>query len=274
MPLYFTDKKRRWPPSKPVQYILAVALLIIAVAVLVGWLFVRFIYAEPQPDSTPTEDTADISKEDLPDAGYCLIIVEDTGCERFALVQSDPKNQKITVSALSPNTQTGEGELTELFKKRGPSHTAQVVAQTMNLSTVHYMSFSIADIETLFTRLGVNLQFTVPEDVTYKDTNGATVYLTAESRKLTPSQIASLLRYDQWENNENGDNLAADITTAVINECLRTGKSLKGYFELLANTSATDLRIDQFNAYLIGWEYLASINQGTVAQRINIPAGN
>ena len=268
MPLYFTERKRHWPPPKPVQYILAITLLVIAVSVLIGWLLVRFVYTAPHPEEPPL-DTSVISPEDLPDAGHCLIIVEDNGYERFAIVNTLPKDSCIKVTAVSPDTQTADGTLRDILKKHGPARAAKSVSDTLNLPSMHFLSFSINDVETLFTRLGENLVFSVPEEISYKDENGATIHLKAESRKLTPPQIASLFRYDQWRDTENGDNLAANIVTAVINECLRPGKSLKGYFELLANTASTDLRIDHFNAYALGWEYLASINQGAVAQISN-----
>lgn len=268
MTLNFTEKKRRWPPPKPVQYILAVTLLVIAVAILLGWLFIRFVYTAPQVEEPPQEqDTSAISPDDLPEAGHCLIIVEDVGYERFALVTTAPKDRQVTVTALSPDTPTDDGTLRDVLQKHGPSRATQAIADTMTLPVMHYMSFSINDIETLFTRLGENLLLTIPEEVTYKDENGATIHLKAEARKLTPSQVASVFRYDQWKEPNNGDALAADVTVAVLNASLRPGKSLKGYFELLSNTAATDLRIDQFNAYAIGWEYLASVNQGAVAQR-------
>ena len=269
MPLYFTDKKRRWPPSKPVQYLIAYALLLIGLIILGAWLFIRFIYTEPSPmDTTPDPSIVDTSE--LPDDSYCLIIVEDSVYERFALVKAAPKEGAVSVSTVSPLLETNEGPLYTLLRKYGPARTSQAVAEQLGLSTLHYMSFSITDVETLFTRLGENLQFTVSEEVTYKDENGATIRLKAEAHKLTPTQIASLLRYTKWENKEHETNLAADITVAAINQCLRSNASLKGYFELLSNASVTDLRIDQFNAYRNGMEYLAQINEGAVAKRVTI----
>lgn len=266
MPLYFTDKKRRWPPSKPVQYIIACTLLLIGLIVLCSWLFLRFVYTEPVP-SDPTVDSSDHSSEDLPNASYCLIIVEDVGYERFALVKTVPKETSVSVAALSPTLETAEGPLYGVLKKHGPAHTAQLIAQQMSLSTLHYLSFSITDIETLFTRLGENLPFAIPEEIAYKDENGATIRLKAETHKLTPNQISSLLRYTQWENKDHEYHLAADLTVALINQCLRPNKSLKGYFELLSNTAVTDLRIDHFNKYLIGLEHLAANNGGAIATR-------
>lgn len=265
MSLHFRDKKKRWPPSKPVQYILAGLLAILALAVLGGWLFLRFIYTEPTPDDTTQNPTVE-GEVELADTSYCLIILEDVGYERFALVKTVPQDATVSVTPLSPTFETADGALYALLKKYGPAQTAQFVAQTMEISNLHYMSFSITDLENFFTRLGENLQFTIPEEVAYKDENGATIRLKAESHKLTPNQIAALLRYTQWSDKTNESDLAAHLVTALVNQCLRTDKSLKGYFELLSNTAVTDLRIDQFNAYRSSLEYLTTRNEGSIAQ--------
>jgi len=265
MSLQFRDKKKRWPPSKPVQYILACTLLVLALLLLGTWLFIRFVYTEAPPDTEP-QDSSSIDNEPG-DTSYCLINLEDVGYERFALVETSPKENAVTVTPIDPSYATAEGELYALLKKQGLTRTAQIVGQTMNIPTLHYLSFSISDAETLFTRLGENLSYALPEAVSYKDENGATVRLPAEEQKLTPTQIAALLRYTQWENTDHEVRLVADLTVALINQCLRPNKSLKGYFELLSNTSVTDLRIDQFNAYSASLEYLAANNDGTLAQR-------
>ena len=265
MSLQFRDKKKRWPPSKPVQYIMAVSLLIVALVVLVGWLYIRFIYTEPTPDHTsPDSSIADVGE--LGETSYCLVIVEDAGYERFALVTTAPGDTSISVTPLSPTFETPDGALYSLLKKYGPAQTATLVAHTMGISDLHYMSFSITDVENFFTRLGENLSLTIPENVSYKDENGATIRLKSEEHKLTPPQIAALLRYKQWEDTGNETNLAAHIIAALVNQCLRTDKSLKGYFELVSNSAITDLRIDQFNAYRSSLEYLASKNDGTIAE--------
>lgn len=265
MSLHFRDKKKHWPPSRPVQYILAGLLVIFALAVLGGWLFIRFIYSEPTPDDT-THDSSIEGEIELGETSHCLIILEDVGYERFALVQTVPQSTTISVTPISPTFETTDGALYVLLKKYGPAQTAQFVAHALGISNLHYMSFSITDAENFFTRLGENIQFSIPEEVAYKDENGATIRLKAESRKLTPNQIAALLRYTQWMNKENETDLAAHLATALLNQCLRADKSLKGYFELLSNTAVTDLRIDQFNAYRSSLEYLASCNEGSIAK--------
>ena len=78
MPLYFTDKKKRWPPSKPVQYLLAGGALLLAVAILVGWLLLRFVYTDEPGANTPNATTTTSTQTiELPDNSYCLFIIED-----------------------------------------------------------------------------------------------------------------------------------------------------------------------------------------------------
>ena len=266
MPLTFVDKKKRWPPPKPVQYILAILALLAAVAVLVGWLYIRFIYTEPSdtPDDTVQTET------ELPNPAYCLVIIEDVGYERFALIHADPKGEAVSVTALSPTLNTDNGTLASVLQKYGAARTVQAVSETLDLPVANFLSFSIADVQNLFTKLGENLQCTLSEEIRYRDENGAIVRLTADKRTLTPKQIVAILRHTEWKSEENGVNIAADLTTALINQCLRPKRSLKGYFALLSNTAHTNLRIDHYNAYLSGWEHLATINNGELAKRIDL----
>ena len=265
MPLTFVDKKKHWPPPKFVQYILAVLALLVAIAVLVGWLYVRFIYTESAGPDTP-DDPTQIEAE-LPDTSYCLIMIEDAGYERFALVKTDPVSSTVSVTAIAPSMNTDNGTLASVLQKYGSTRAVQAVAATLDVPVTNFLSFSIADVQSLFTKLGENLQCALSEEVTYRDENGATVRLTADKRALTPKQITAVLRHTEWKTAENGVNVAADLTTALINQCLRPKRSLKGYFALLSNTANTNLRIDHYNAYLAGLEHLASVNNGDLAKR-------
>lgn len=265
MPLYFTDKKKRWPPPKPLQYFLAILVLMIAVTILIGWLFFRFVYTNPTGGADTSQDHSDTAV--LPNDSYCLVIIEDVGHEQFAIVQLSPKEEHISVTPVPASLTTENGILAELLQKQGAAKAVQAVADTLAIPLTHYASFSIADAENFFIKLGENVQFTLPEAVIYKDENNATVRLDAEQQTLTPKQIAALLRYSDWSDPSHHENLAADLTVSLINQCLRPQRSLKGYFELLSNTSATDLRIDQFNAYLSGLEHLAAKNDGKLAKR-------
>ena len=263
MPLTFVDKKKHWPPSKPVQYLLATLALLIAVAVLIGWLYIRFIYTDPASDDA-TDDNAHTGVE-LPNTAYCLIIIEDAGYERFALVTADPKSETVSVTGISPALITDNGTLATTFQKHGAARTTQAVSSLLDIPVSNYLTFSISDVQNLFTKLGENLQFTLSEEVTYRDENGANVTLAVDKRTLTPKQISAILYHTAWKSREVGVNVAADLTAALINQCLRPKRSLKSYFELLSNTAYTNLRIDNYNAYLTGLEHLAAVNDGDLA---------
>lgn len=272
MSLTFVDKKKRWPPSKPVQYVLAVLILLIAISLLVGWLYVRFIYTTPV--DTDTTDNASPIETELPDASYCLIIIEDVGYERFALVKADPISESISVTPLPSSMTTSDGTLAVVLQKNGAARVTQAVAAALDIPVFNFLSFSIADVQNLFTKLGENLQFTLSEEVVYRDENGATVHLTTDKRALTPKQITAILQHTEWSAEENNVNIAADLTAALINQCLLPTRSLKSYFELLSNTANTNLRIDHYNSYLAGLEHLASVNAasgGNVAKCIERP---
>ena len=265
MPLSFVDKKKRWPPPKAVQYLLAVLALLAAIAVLAGWLYVRFIYTEPAVSDD--EDNMSQVETELPDTAYCLIIIEDVGYERFALVETNPSGASVCVTGISPDLATDSGILSAVLQKYGAAKATQAVAASLSVPVSNFVAFSIVDTQNLFTKLGQNLQISLSEAVTYRDENGATVRLATDKRALTPKQITAVLKHTDWESEENRINVAADITAALINQCLMPKHSLKGYFELLANTAHTQLRIDNFNAYVTGLEHLASVNNGNLAQR-------
>ena len=266
MPLTFVDKKKHWPPPKPVQYALAVLALLAAVAVLVGWLYIRFIYTEPV--DTPDDHTQ--TETELPNTAYCLVMIEDVGYERFALITADPKGGFVSVAALSPTMSVGNNTLASVLQKYGAARTVQTVAETLDVPVTHFLSFSIADVQNLFTKLGENLQCTLSEEISYRDENGAIVRLTTDKRALTPKQIVAVLQHTEWKTADNGVNIAADLTAALINQCLQPKRSLKGYFSLLSNSAHTNLRIDHFNAYLSGLEHLSSVNDGALAKRIDV----
>lgn len=265
MPPIFT-KKRRWPPSKPVQYVLSGIAAATAVALLIVWLTIGF--GEGQR-STNASDNTDDSSVSLPGTSYCLIILKDAGYERFALVETIPEREAITAVGISPSIKVDGHTLATILQKQGPAGAIKAVAKLTQLPVQHYISFTIAAAEEFFTKLGENLDFTLGEKVSYTDNNGAKVHLEAGQLRLTPKHITALLQHQDWLNPARYDTIVAALTVATINQHLTEGHSLKGYFELITNTAATDLRIDHFNVYLTGLEHLAAANDGNLARFSN-----
>lgn len=269
MPLYFTDQKRRWPPPKPIQYVLAIITLALAVAVLVGWLLLRFVYTDAEQgggSSTTTTTGTSIAQTELPNTSYCLLIIEDAGHERFALMKIAPKENAITVDAISPSLPLNETEtMAQLYRRTKASQLTQAVAAYYQLPLEHYVSLSIAELEKLIVTWGGSLRMAPAEEMSYRDENGAIVRLPAEINAMSPKQIAAMLRYNQWKDKQNHDGLAADVAVALFNQILTPNRDLnRCYSDLAANTS---LRIHHFNALYEGLKHLASLNDGAIAQR-------
>lgn len=273
MPLYFTDKKKRWPPPKAVQYIVAIIALLAAIGVLTVWLLLRFVYAEPDSDasSTPSQSTtgtttATQTQIDLPDDGYCLFIIEDTGYEGFAIIECSPTDNRILVRPVSPTLMLNESEtVAQLYRRTKAAEITKALATHYQLPMDHYISLSISEVMSLITRWCGTLSMTPPEDISYRDENGATVRLPAVQNALTPKQVAEMLRYTRWNNAQSGENLAADLTTALINQILTPSQNLNKLYDDIADDSS--IRIHHFNAFYKGIAHLASLNDGSIAQR-------
>lgn len=274
MPLYFTDKKKRWPPPKPVQYIIAVIALLAAVGVLITWLLLRFVYTTPDDESTPTTGqsstvttTTTQTQIDLPDNGYCLLIIEDVGYEGFAVIECAPADNRILVQPISPTELLTETETaTQLYRRAKAAEVTKAIANHCQLPLEHYISLSISETMALITRWCGTLSMTPPEEISYRDENGAIVNLPAVQNALTPKQVAAMLRYQQWEQAESGDNLTADLAVALINQVLTPSQNLNKLYNDIADDSS--IRIHHFNDFYKGLAHLASRNDtGCIAQR-------
>ena len=270
MALYFT-KKRRWPPSKPTQYVLAVLGLIIAIVILSSWLIVRYHRSAPvtPPEQEPST-TAPVEK--ITEIGHSLLIFDLEGIERFVLIQTNPNTNQISVVPLPSNmTDDDDCLLSEAIHRHGAPQVTATVAETLDLPVRHYLSVSAKGIEQFLGQLDNGILFRIPEQVTFTDENGATIRLSAGEHRLSAGQVRSLLEYTGWKKEKSRVNLAADLTVAVLNQYLVEGRSLEGYFASLSNACVTDLRIDNFNAYRDALAQLAAHNAGNLCHRVDLP---
>lgn len=272
MALYFT-KKKRWPPSKPVQYILACFFLILAIAILSAWLIIR--YHNSAAPTTPTDEsqstTSGVVLDPITEKAHCLLIFDFEEAERFVLVQTDPGSNRINVVPLPDGLTDGDGcSLSEALHRHGAAKVTNIVTDALELPVDHHLTFSPKGVEQCLSQLDNGVLFAIPESVTYTDENGATIRLSAGEHLLSSGQVRSLLTYTNWKKSKTKTNLAADLTVAVINQYLVEGRSLSGYFGSISNAASTDLRIDNFNAYQDALTQLAQNNTGNLCRRIDL----
>ena len=267
MPLYFTDKKKRWPPSKPVQYLLAGGALLLAIAILVGWLLLRFVYTD-EPGTTPSDTTTTTSTQtmELPDSSYCLFIIEDAGYERFAIIELAPAENRITVDAIPPSLQLSESEsLAQMYQRAKAAQVVRAVANHYQLPMEHYVSLSIAQLEGLIRTWGGSLRMAPPEEMVYQDEKGKDRVLYAESTAMTPQQIKAMLLNSNWDHEESHIGLAADIAAALFNQMLTPNRNLQQCFSDLS--SHTSWKIHHFTNYQKALNHLANQNDGHIAEK-------
>ena len=267
MPLYFTDKKKRWPPSKPVQYILATIALLLAISLLVGWLLLRFVYTD-EPGTKPSDTTTTTSsiQIELPDAAYCVFIIEDKGYERFALIKLEPANNRITVDAIPATLPINEQEtLAKMYQRAKAAEIVRAISKHYQIPVEHYISLSIAELEKFILRWDGSLRMAPPEDMVYQDEKGKDRPLHAEITSMTPQQIEAMLKNTCWKNEASGVGLAADLAAALFNQMLTPNRDLQKCFSSISAHS--NLKIHHFTTYRKALDHLANQNSGTIAQR-------
>lgn len=267
MPLYFTDKRKRWPPSKPMQYLLAGGALLLAIVILVGWLLLRFVYTDEPGTNTPnTTSTTSTQTIELPDNSYCLFIIEDAGYERFAIIELAPAENRITVDAIPATLQLSANEsLAQMYQRTKAAQIVRAVANHYQLPLEHYVSLSIAELEGLIRTWGSSLRMAPPEEMVYQDEKGKDRVLYAESTAMTPQQIEAMLRNTEWKSEASNNGLAADIAAALFNQMLTPNRNLQQCFsDLSAHTS---WKIHHFTNYQKALNHLANQNDGHIAEK-------
>lgn len=269
MPLYFT-KPRRWPPSRPVQFALAILAMLFAMTLLALWLFMGY-RSNKEPTQSNDNAASSAPAETLADSSGLLLILNEKGHEQFILIHAAPAKSRMTVVPLPAHTEvTGGSTLTETYRKSGAGQAQQSVAQLLDLPIKHHLVLSTSAALSYFEQLDKGLTFTVPEDITYTDKNGAHVKLTAGKKELTAGQMAALLQYNEWQSSENALYVAPDLMAALLNQYLTPGRSMDGHFAAIANVAQTDLRIDHFNAYRATLTHFAAKNQGNLCRRTTL----
>lgn len=264
MPLYFRPRSKR-PLSRRAQFTLAFAALALALGLATAWIMVSY-YADQSRN--PDADTSISSAPPTVaytanDTGNLLMIVKDDTIENFLLVQAAPVEQRMTAVPLPPGlTADGRTTLATIFAKNGAAKAAALVSQALELPVSHYIQMTGNQTEEFLNHLGNGVSLTLPQAVEFTDENGAKLQLKTGAHSLTSTQAVSLLRYDGWKNQKDGQRIAADLVGAVLNAYVREGRYFHNDFAALANLCRTDLRIGDFTAWKDTLEYLATSNHG------------
>ncbi len=246
MALEFYERRFR-KPSKKMQYFLAFTALLLAICLVVVWMFVRHKLSLIDSGNTESDTSSAIISElyTAEDEAGLLIVYTDVDVTRFIHVHTDPANAAVTVTAVPDDTPTDDGlTLSSLYQKHGGARAAEAVAARINKPTKHYLSLSADKAEKWFNRLENGLNFTTTAALKFSAADGSTSTLPVGEHTLGAVQITALLSYA-----ETPDQVCADLLTAMLQQYLRTERHLASDFSFLANIGQTSLRIGDFNAY-------------------------
>lgn len=263
MPLHYGQPNKNLG-KRIITIVLSVFTLLLAVAVMLVWMFWDDIIAP-----APYDPLTDISEyeEPLTAVNSCLVILDFPDVQRFVLVQSVPSRHTVHVVNIPTNLALKDtANLSALLSKHGSLRATQAVADTLGITIDHYVTWTYDGAHAFLKDLERGVRFALPEDVNYTDENGTSTRLKAGEQQLSGVQVSGILRYNGWKDTALQKSIAAEMVAAVLNQYVVPEQHLNGYFAALADTAQTDLRIDNFNAFRRILTHLADSNSGSLCQ--------
>lgn len=250
-------KRRFRIPSKRMQYVLAFSALLLVLALLFSWMTIRHKISEMQEHSTSSDNSSSVISADAftaEDEGHLLLIISSEDATKFILVNSDPANGTIRVTAVAEDAISNDGlTLTPLYQKNGAARVVSLLASAADIPLRHYAAVTAANAERWFSRFEGGVNITLSEAISLgTPENGDQQVLDVGEHTVNAATATELLMHD----NEIG----AQVIAAMLKQYFREGRNLSSDFSYLANIAQTSLRIGDFNDYRSQLVYLAEQN--------------
>lgn len=251
-------KRRFRLPSKKMQYVLAIAALLIACALVFCWMIIRHKTKEARENNTSSNDTSSVvstSAYTEEDEGYLLLIINSEETSRFMLVHSDPANIKIGVTTIDENTVCeNDLTLTPLYRKFGAVKVTEALAKAEEIPLKHYAVVSESATQRWFARFEGGITLVVDYAITIPAEEGQEpLNFNAGEQLVNATEATALLtRADDF--------IAARVIAGMLKQYLHEKRYLPTDFSYLANIAQTSLRIGDFNDYHTCLTYLAKQN--------------
>lgn len=250
-------KRRFRIPSKRMQYVLAFSALLLVLALLFSWMMIRHKISEMQEHNASSDDSSSVVSADAytaEDEGHLLLIVSGGDTTKFILVNTDPANNAIRVTAVAEDAVTSDNlTLTPLYQKNGAARIVSLLASAADIPLRHYAAVTTANAERWFSRFegGVNIMLSETISLGTKE-NGDQQQFDAGEHALNAVTATELLIHDEQ--------IGAQVIAAMLKQYFREGRNLSSDFSYLANIAQTSLRIGDFNDYRSRLVYLAEQN--------------
>ena len=263
MPLRYMQSNRH-SKKRIATWIGAVLALLLALAILGGWMLWFYLQSAP----TASDDDADSPpqyEDPLTETNCSLVIFDFDDTKQFILIQSAPADNAIRIMDVPGNLTDNSGNtLVALLSKHGSMSVVQAVSSALDLSIAHHITWSTDGVRSFLENLDRGITYTLPESMQYTDKNGATIRLSEGEQQLTGTQIAAVLQNNAWTSADVRKTTASNVIAAILNQYILPQRNLDGYFSALADTAQTDLRIDNYNAFRRTLTHLGDHNTGAL----------
>lgn len=260
--------------NKPIHIVITALIALIAVAILIVWL--SFSYLQNRPTEQPeTPEETDTGIEIVTETASCLVILDMGENRQFVLVQTVPESTQVILAPIPAKLDTGSNDtLGDLLTRNGPVKVTETISNQLELPISNYFYFTPAGVNKFLSEMENGIKVKLPEPVTYTDENGIKSTVPSGTSTLTASQATAVLSYADWNKSQNASIVATRVMTSLFNNYMTSDYSLKGYFGTLSNVAQTNLRIDNFTAYVTALNHLAENNTGNIVTVVELSGTN
>lgn len=276
MPTYQHKKKKKDRASSVMVFLLVFVLFLAIFGGVCLWAVIQNRRPASAASSGSSEDAGPQFTE--ADVRWLFVAAQDGDEPRgFVAVRADPGAGRIHAVAVPRETEVADGtaltRLDALFQKGGVTAAQDAVEDLLGVTFSHYVSMTYANVEKLLQYFDSSLQFTLTEDLDYREGNYF-IKMSSGRYTLTPKQAVDILRYPNWQHKglQQQADIHAEILAALVNQYMTTARAdkLEADFSKIADLAKTDIRISHFTGYQESLRALAAANNGDVCTAVSL----
>ena len=276
MPTYQPKRKKKGRASSVMVFLLVFVLFLAIFGGVCLWAVVQ--------NRRPADGASSGSSEEggaaftQADVRWLFVAMQDGDEPRgFLAVRADHGAGRIHAVAVPKETEVTDGtaliRLDALFQKGGVTAARAAVEDLLGVSMSHYVSMTYANVEKLLQYYDSSLQFTLTEDLDYREGNYF-IKMSSGRYTLTPKQAVDILRYPNWQHKglQQQADIHAEMLAALVNQYLTAARAdqLEADFSKIADIARTDIRISHFTEYRECLRALAGANGGDICTAVSL----
>lgn len=252
-------------------FVLSALALLIALGIMSVWMLISYRQSKPLlPEGSANSSPP--YEEVVTSGSNGVIVLDFEKSTRFFVIQLDAADGAIRILPIPQNLADENGNTLHLiYEQHGALQIAHTLSTVFELPIERYLVWDDEGALSFLNELSNGVIYQLPEDIQYTDKNGTSMHLKAGQHKLTGSQAAAILQHHTWKNPQAHLTTAAALMADVINQYMLPQQNLDAYFSAIADSSKTNLRIDNYNGARQLLTILAGSNTGNLCVYIECP---